>query len=73
MVIKIRTERRLLAYGKPLAREPRVAPSAGRSPPMDTRAGAKDALQLLINRYGYICFAQVPERVSTKSFVVLVI
>jgi len=33
----------------------------------------KGALQLLINRYGQICFAQVPERVSTKSFVVLII
>jgi len=33
----------------------------------------KGALQLLINRYGYIRFAQVPERVSTKSFVVLII
>jgi len=31
------------------------------------------ALQLLINRYGQIRFAQVPERVSTKSFVVLII
>ena len=34
------------------------------------RVRAKGALQLLINRYG---FAQVPERVSTKSFVVLII
>ena len=33
----------------------------------------KCALQLLINRYGYIPFAHVPERVSTKSFVVLII
>ena len=33
----------------------------------------KGALQLLINRYGKIRFAQVPERVSTKSFVVLII
>jgi len=33
----------------------------------------KGALQLLINRYGYIRFTQVPERVSTKSFVVLII
>jgi len=31
----------------------------------------KGALQLLINRYGLIRFAHVPERVSTKSFVVL--
>jgi len=30
----------------------------------------KGALQLLINRYGKIRFAQVPERISTKSFVV---
>jgi len=28
----------------------------------------KGALQLLINRYGSIRFAQVPERVSTKEF-----
>jgi len=33
----------------------------------------KGALQLLIHRYGSIRFAQVPERVSTKSFVVLMI
>jgi len=33
----------------------------------------KGALQLLINRYGLIRFAQVPERVLTKSFVVLII
>jgi len=33
----------------------------------------KGALQLLMNRYGTIHFAQVPERVSTKSFVVLMI
>ena len=33
----------------------------------------KGALQLLINCDGYIRFAQVPERVSTKSFVVLII
>jgi len=33
----------------------------------------KGALQLLINRYGQIRFAQVPERVSTQSFVVLII
>jgi len=33
----------------------------------------KGALQLLINRYGYIRFAHVHERVSTKSFVVLII
>jgi len=33
----------------------------------------KGALQLLINRYGYIRFAQVPERILTKSFVVLMI
>ena len=33
----------------------------------------KGALQLLRNRYGSIRFAQVPERVSTKSFVVLII
>ena len=35
-------------------------------------APLKDALQLLINRYGKIRFAQVPERVSTTSFVVLI-
>jgi len=34
---------------------------------------AKSALQLLMNRYGSIRFAQVRERVSTKSFVVLII
>jgi len=33
----------------------------------------KGALQLLTSRYGQICLAQVPERVSTKSFVVLII
>jgi len=34
----------------------------------------KGALQLLIiNRYGEIRFAQVPDYVSTKSFVVLII
>ena len=33
----------------------------------------KGALQLRINRYGEIRFAQVPERVLTKSFVVLII
>ena len=33
----------------------------------------KGALQLLINRYGSLRFAQVPERVSTTSFVVLII
>jgi len=33
----------------------------------------KGALQLLSKRYGRICFAQVPERVSTKSFLVLII
>jgi len=33
----------------------------------------KRALQRLINRYGYICLAQVPERVLTKTFVVLII
>jgi len=32
----------------------------------------KCALQLLMNRYGYICLAQVPERVSTRSVVVLI-
>ena len=32
----------------------------------------KGALQLLINRYGSIRFAHVHERVSTKSFVVLI-
>jgi len=30
------------------------------------------ALQLLINRYGLIRFAHVHERLSTKSFVVLI-
>jgi len=34
--------------------------------------GFKDALQLRIKRYGQIRFAQVPERVSTKSLVVLI-
>ena len=29
--------------------------------------GVKGALQLLMNRYGSFRFAQVPERVSTKS------
>ena len=33
----------------------------------------KGALQLLINRYGCIRFAEVPERVSTKSVIVLII
>jgi len=33
----------------------------------------KGALQLLMNRDGYIRFAQVHERVSTKSFVVMII
>ena len=33
----------------------------------------KSALQLLMNRFGKIRFAQVPEQVSTKSFVVLII
>jgi len=33
----------------------------------------KDALQLLVNRYGLFRFAQVPERVSTKSAFVLII
>jgi len=32
----------------------------------------KGALQLPMNRYGYIRFAQVPERVSIRSFVVSV-
>ena len=32
----------------------------------------KCALQLLMNRYGYILFARVHERVPTKSFVVLI-
>jgi len=31
------------------------------------------ALQLLMNRYGYIRFAHGPERVLTKGFVVLII
>jgi len=31
------------------------------------------ALQLLMNRYGLTRFAQVPERASTKGFVVLII
>ena len=43
----------------------------------ETSVGArvrfKGALQLLMNRYGLIRFAQVPERVLTKSFVVLII
>jgi len=38
-----------------------------------TRVRVTGALQLLMNRYGEIRFAQVPERVSTKSFVVLII
>jgi len=33
----------------------------------------KGVLQLLMNRYGYIRFAHVHERVSTKSLVVLII
>jgi len=33
----------------------------------------KDALQLLISRYGETCFAHVHERVSTESFVVLIL
>jgi len=33
----------------------------------------KGALQLLTNRYGSTRFAQVPERGSTESFVVLII
>jgi len=33
----------------------------------------KDALQLLIDCYGYIRFAHVHEQVSTQSFVVLII
>jgi len=33
----------------------------------------KGVLQLSMNRYGYICFAHVHERVSTKSFVVFII
>ena len=37
------------------------------------RVHLKGALQLLINRYGSIRFAHVHERVSTKSFVVLII
>jgi len=36
------------------------------------RQRIKSALQLLINRYGSIRFAHVRERVSTKSFVVLI-
>ena len=47
---------------------PRAIAPTQRGPPRD-----KGALQLLINRYGYIRFAEVPERVSTKSFVVLII
>jgi len=35
-------------------------------------ARVQGALQLLINRYGQIRFAHVHERVSTKSFVVLI-
>ena len=37
------------------------------------RDNLKGALQLLINRYGQIRFPHVHERVSTKSFVVLII
>jgi len=33
----------------------------------------KGALQLLSERYGSIHFAQAPERVSTESFVVLIL
>jgi len=33
----------------------------------------KGALQLLINHYGYIRSAQVPERVLTKGYVILII
>jgi len=39
-------------------------------PPQQVRL--KGALQLLMNRYGKIRFAHVHERVSTKSFVVLI-
>ena len=38
----------------------------------DSTLQIKGALQLLMNLYGQIHFAQVPERVSTKSFVVLI-
>jgi len=54
-------------------RRPRLALGDGAA----TRVGSfgvKGALQLLMNRYGSIRFAQVPEQVSTtKSFVVLII
>jgi len=33
----------------------------------------KGVQQLLINRYGLVRFAQVPERVGSVSFVVLII
>jgi len=40
---------------------------------MDNIRDVNGALQLLINRYEYIRSAQVPERVLTKGFVVLII
>jgi len=51
-----------------------TAHSAGIIPvPISGSAPREGALQLLINRYGKIHFAQVPERVLTKRFVVLII
>ena len=38
----------------------------------DSSSEVKGALQLLINRYVSIRLAQVPERISTQSFVVLI-
>ena len=35
--------------------------------------GVGGAVQLFMNRYGYICSAQVSQRVSTPSFVVFII
>jgi len=47
--------------------------SGGWRSPTRGQSRVKGALQLLINRYGQIHFAHVHERVSTKSFVVLII
>jgi len=45
-----------------------------RAPLPDTGGGQRveGALQLLMSRYGSIRFAQVPERVLTKGFVILI-
>jgi len=46
--------------------------AVGLAPGVGQGEGIKGALQLLINRYGYIRVAQIPERGSTQSFVVLI-